>query len=73
MEEILQIEKEVRRLTEEIELMRAQMRSFEDRVAFFTITVQFKSNAPEVFPAARRHRSPFEWINQVGAEHVVPY
>jgi len=70
VEDILKIENEIRRLVTEIETMKAELRTLSDRVAFSTITVVFEQNAPEV-TTPRRRRSRFEWINQVGIEHLL--
>lgn len=69
MKDILAIEVELRRLTEEIELLKGELRTLEDRVAFSTLTVEFQSNAPPPIVYGRR-QSRFQWINQVGAENV---
>ncbi len=71
MEEILQIENQVRRLTDEIERMKGELRFLQDQVAFSTLTVSFFSNAPPPTPGPMRTRSRFEWINQVGIEQVL--
>ncbi|MCC7107677.1 MAG: DUF4349 domain-containing protein [Deltaproteobacteria bacterium] len=71
MEEILQIENQVRRLTDEIERMKGELRFLADQVAFSTLTVSFFSNAPPPTPGPLRTRSRFEWINQVGVEQVL--
>ena len=71
MEEILQIENQVRRLTDEIERMKGELRFLADQVAFSTLTVSFFSNAPPPTPGPLRTRSRFEWINQVGIEQVL--
>jgi hypothetical protein len=69
MKDILAIEVELRRLTEEIELLKGELRTLEDRVSFSTLTVVFQSNAPPPIVYGRR-QSRFQWINQVGAENV---
>jgi hypothetical protein len=71
MEEILQIEAQVRRLTEEIEGMKGELRFLRDQVAFSTLAVTFYSNAPPPTPGPTRTRSRFEWINKVGIENVL--
>ncbi|HEY1100306.1 MAG TPA: DUF4349 domain-containing protein [Myxococcota bacterium] len=71
MEDILAIETQVRRLTEEIELMKGQLRNLGDQVAFSTLTVTFYANAPAPNPYPQRTRSRFEWINHVGIENVL--
>jgi len=69
VEDILKIEKELRRLTEEIERMEGDLRLFEHKVAFSTLTVEFRSNAPAV--RTRREASRFAWVRQVGVERVL--
>jgi hypothetical protein len=71
IEDILAIEAQVRRLTEEIELMKGELRTLGDQIAFSTLTVSFYANAPAPRPYPDRTRSRFEWINQVGVEQVL--
>lgn len=71
VENILKIEQEMRRLTEEIERMKGQLRYYADNVAFSTIRVQFTSNAPDQKPIELRTRSPFRWIELLGVEQVL--
>lgn len=71
MEDILKLEKEIARVTEQVELLRAELRGMNDRIALSTVTVEFRSVAPEIRPVARREYSPFPWINRVGAEHAL--
>lgn len=71
MEEILQIENEVRRLTQEIEGMKGELRFLKDQVSFSTLAVTFYSNAPPPNQGPTRTRSRFDWINQVGVESVL--
>ena len=71
MEDILAIEREVRRLSEEIEAMKGELRFLSDQIAFSTITVQFQSNAPPPVAWPQQRRSRFEWVNQVGLERVI--
>lgn len=71
IEDILRIETELRRLTQEIEGMKAQLRTLGDQVAFSTLTVSFSANAPAPRRYPERTRSRFEWINQIGVERVL--
>lgn len=71
MKDILAIEQELRRLTDEIELLKGEMRTLRDRIALSTLTVRFLSDAPPPRPRRAREASEFEWINQVGAEHAL--
>ncbi len=70
VEDLLKIESELRRLTEEIESMTATLQELESRVALATITVSF--HAPQgADRIARRRPARFAWINAIGAEHVL--
>jgi Domain of unknown function (DUF4349) len=71
VEDILKIEHEIRRLTEEIERLKGELRYLSDRIAYSTVAVLFRSAAPEPLPLPRRARSRFEWINEIGVEHVL--
>lgn len=77
MKDIIEIEKEIRRLTEEIERMKGQLRVMADRIVYSTITVKFQAKAPTPRqPAAQRPRresSYFYWINQLTVESVAGY
>jgi len=71
MEDILAIEAQLRRLTDEIEAMKGELRTIADQVAFSTLTVTFMANAPSPVPYPMRTHSRFSWINQVGIERVL--
>jgi hypothetical protein len=71
VEDILKIEAELRRLDEEIERLKGEIRFLSDRIALSTLSVLFRSSAPEPVPLPRRARSRFPWINEVGVEHVL--
>ncbi len=71
MEDILRIEAEVRRLTQEIESMKGRLRQLSDQIAFSTITVDFQKDAPEIAPLNRQRYSRFAWIRRVGLERVL--
>jgi hypothetical protein len=71
MEDILSIERELRRLTDEIEGLKGELRHLSDQITFSTLTVNFYADAPEATPYPRRTRSRFPWVNQVGIERVL--
>lgn len=71
MEDTLRIESELRRLTEEIETMKGELRLLQDQISFSTLTVRFFSNAPPPTPPSQRRASRFPWINAVGIEQVM--
>ena len=70
-EDVLKIEQEVRRLTEEIERMKGELKLLEERIAYSTVEVRFRSAAPEPKPMPLRRQSRFPWINAVGVEHAL--
>ena len=57
VEEVLLIEKEIHRLTEEVERLKGTLRHLADRIAFSTIEVEFRSSASE--PSDRRVHEPW--------------
>ncbi len=71
VEDILRVETELRRLTEEIERMEGRRKFLADRVALATLQATFRSIAAP--PPRKRVREPsrFHWINLVGAERVM--
>ncbi len=71
MADILAIEAQLRRLTDEIEGMKGELRNLGDQIAFSTLTVNFFADAPSPTPYPRRTRSRFPWINAVGIERVL--
>lgn len=71
MEDLLRIEAEVRRLTQEIESMKGELRLLSDQIRFSTLTVRFFANAPPPSPGPSRRESRFPWINRVGIERVL--
>lgn len=71
VEDILRVETELRRLTEEIERMEGRRKFLADRVALATLQATFRSIAAP--PPQKRVRQPsrFPWINRVGPERVM--
>ncbi len=71
IEATLKIEQELRRLTEELERMKAELKLLQSRIAFSTVTVAFRANAPAAAPVRRRTASRFPWLREVGIERVL--
>ena len=71
VEDILKVEAELRRLTEEIERMEGRKKFLADQVAMATLQAIF--TAVTEAPVAKRSRQPsrFWWINEIGAESVM--
>ncbi|MEN6625928.1 MAG: DUF4349 domain-containing protein [Candidatus Sumerlaeia bacterium] len=71
-EDLLKIESDIRRLTEEIERMKGQLRVLANQVSWATITVglQVRAIAQQPTGSTRLARDRFAWIQQVGIERV---
>ena len=64
VKEALEIEKEMRRVTEEIELLEGKLKLLKDKIAFSTITVAFEPRGSTI--QATRIKLPFPWLTQLG-------
>jgi hypothetical protein len=71
VEDILKVESELRRLTEEIERMEGRKKYLADQVAMATLAATFQPVADGPTAARARRPSRFDWINRVGAERVM--
>jgi hypothetical protein len=63
VEDMLKIEKELQRVTEDIERMKGRIKYLSQAVAFSTITVNLNAIAPA---AEMREVIPFHWVRQLG-------
>ncbi len=69
VEDILKVEAEIRRLSEEIERLEGRRKLLADQVALATLTVAFQGPAEPPRPRPRlRQGNSFAWIDRVGAE-----
>lgn len=68
--DILEIERELNRLTTELELLEGQLRNLKDQIAFSTLTLELIANAQEE-QSQRPKVSPFPWISQLGAQSLL--
>jgi len=71
VEDILKVEAELRRLTEELERMEGRQKFLADQVAMATLSAEFASKAEP--PPARRQprRSRYAWIHTAGPESLL--
>jgi hypothetical protein len=63
VKEALDIEKELARITQELELLEGKMKVLKDRIAYSTITVAFEPRSASI---QSRTRLPFPWLAQIG-------
>jgi hypothetical protein len=68
-EEALAVERELARVTEDIEQMKAQLKLFGELVAYSTITVRFE--APQAENLDRRFKLPFPWLEELGLSNLL--
>jgi hypothetical protein len=64
VKEALEIEKEMRRVTEELELLEGKLKLLKDKIAYSTITVVFEPRGSTI--QATRIKLPFPWLTQLG-------
>lgn len=71
VETALKVEKELARLTEEIERLEGRLRALADRVAYSTVTLKLVKSRPEGrgFVAW----TPFDWVRRLGAGRLFSY
>lgn len=66
----LAIERELERITLDIERLEGRRREMVDRIAFATITISFSRVATNEVPGGE-YRLPFPWLNQIGVERLL--
>ena len=64
VKEALEIEKEMRRVTEELELLEGKLKLLKDKIAYSTITVSFEARGSTI--PSTRVRLPFPWLPRLG-------
>jgi hypothetical protein len=69
VKEAIEIEKELGRITEEIERIEGKLKLLRDRVAFSTIEVMFQSRGPSLH--GRRVVLPFPWLGELGLPRLL--
>lgn len=67
----LEVEHELDRLLERIEMLKGQLKSLGDRIAYSTITVQFRAKREETLNP--EFRLPFLWLERIGLQHLLRF
>lgn len=62
----LAVQRELERITSELEAMRGRQRYLADRIAFSTITINFQPLAHEALAEDEVFQLPFRWLHQLG-------
>jgi hypothetical protein len=71
VEAALAIERELGRLTDEIERLKGRQRYLADRISFSTITVRFQPLSTEPAAGADGFVLPFPWLNELGLTNLM--
>ena len=71
IEDVLKLEEELRRLTEQIERLKGELALLSEQVTYSRVEVLFRDTAGMPNMAGPRVHSPFAWVNHVGVEHVM--
>ena len=69
VKEALEIEKELHRVTEELERLEGRLKLLRDKIAYSTITVVFEARGGTI--QATRIRLPFPWLSQLGLPNLL--
>lgn len=71
VKDVLEVEKDIRRLTEEIEAMKGAVRLLADRVELATITVTLMQKEVERADPRFQPSTVFFWINRIGMKELL--
>ena len=66
MEDSLKVERELERLSSEIERMEGRLKFLRDRAAYSTITISFQPMQVEDLQRQKVFRLPFPWLSEMG-------
>ncbi len=69
VKEALEIEKEMRRVTEELELLEGKIKLLRDKIAYSTITVAFEARGSSI--QSTKIRLPFPWLGALGLPNLL--
>ncbi|XXX78826.1 DUF4349 domain-containing protein [Sorangium sp. So ce134] len=70
VEESIQLERELARVTSELERLEGRLKFLRDKVAFSTLTVSFQPRSTETI-APSGPRLPIDWLNELGLSRLL--
>jgi hypothetical protein len=70
VKDALEIEKEMRRVTEELELLEGKLKLLKDKIAYSTITVTFQGRGAGALRDMPL-RLPFPWLSELGLPRLL--
>jgi hypothetical protein len=71
IDDALRVEQELERVVREIELLKGQLRSLGDRIAFSTLVVEFRPEARPDIDDSDVFRLPYPWLDELGLHHLL--
>jgi hypothetical protein len=71
VEQVLVVERELERVTSELERMRGRQRYLSDRIAYSTITVLFRPAPREAIDQPDVFQLPFSWLDSLGLSNLL--
>jgi hypothetical protein len=71
VDEALRVEQELERIVREIELLKGQLRSLADRVAYSTLAIAFRPEARPDLDDSEVFRLPYAWLDELGLHHLL--
>ena len=71
VKEALEVEQQLGRVLQEIELLKGKLRALEDRIAYSTLTLSFQPVAQPQLDQSRTFRLPFPWLEELGVHNLL--
>jgi hypothetical protein len=71
IDDALRVEHELERVVREIELLKGQLRSLGDRIAFSTLIIEFRPEARPDIDDSDVFRLPYPWLDTLGLHHLL--
>lgn len=71
VKEALEVEQQLGRVLQEIELLKGKLRSLDDRIAYSTLTLDFAPIAQPQLDQSTVFRLPFPWLEELGVHNLL--
>lgn len=71
VKEALEVEQQLERVLGEIEQIKGQLRSFDDRIAYSTLTLDFTPTPQPALDQGAVFRLPFPWLEELGIHSLL--
>ena len=71
VKEALEVEQQLERVLGEIEQLKGQLRSLDDRIAYSTLTLSFTPTPQPALDQGAVFRLPFPWLDELGIHSLL--